>query len=169
MNVDERTLDAWIEEEWPSTDNRPRPPWTRDVWRQMYIERQEYLAAERVKRIETTEIAALRRENAALSLRIAKLEKSTAPGGALIKGLAAAVCDLIKPLEDKLAEQERRIPKYRGYWEAGEMYSKSSLVTHGGSLWLAVQPTQERPGNSDAWEMVAKRGRDGRHAKDLTS
>ena len=167
MKVDERALDAWIDQEWPLSDNSPRPPWTRDVWRQMYIDRHHALAAERAKRMETTEVAVLRRENAALKLRVAKIERfAMSKNGGLMQALGSVIGDLRIDLEKKLAEQERRIPKYRGYWEAGEMYSKSSLVTHGGSLWMAVEPTEERPGSSEAWALCAKRGRDQR--KDAT-
>lgn len=55
---------------------------------------------------------------------------------------------------------------YKGIWSPG-LHKRGSLVTWGGSLWMAQRDTEVKPetkGNDD-WKLVVKRGRDG---KDFT-
>lgn len=67
---------------------------------------------------------------------------------------------------------EKRVEKasvadfYRGVWSAG-LHKRGSLVTWGGSLWLAQKDTEVKPEtkDNDDWKLVVKRGRDG---KDFT-
>lgn len=55
---------------------------------------------------------------------------------------------------------------YKGVWAPGT-HHRGSLVTWGGSLWLALKETTAKPDtkDSDDWKLVVKRGRDG---KDFT-
>ncbi len=51
------------------------------------------------------------------------------------------------------------------------MYCKGELVTQGGSLWYAREATDAKPGEapieSRAWQLVAKRGADGKDLQQL--
>lgn len=49
----------------------------------------------------------------------------------------------------------------RGVWREGE-YQKADGVSFGGSFWIAQEPTTDKPGESKAWRLAVKRGRDGR-------
>jgi hypothetical protein len=71
-------------------------------------------------------------------------------------------------IDRRLAELEERIAAakgfnladvYYGVWQAG-IYERGSLVTHGGSLWIALASTEGRPGETDDWQLCVKRGRD---------
>lgn len=50
---------------------------------------------------------------------------------------------------------------YRGVWtERG--YVRGDCVTHQGSLWLAHKDTTAKPGLSQEWQLIVKRGNHGR-------
>lgn len=55
---------------------------------------------------------------------------------------------------------------YRGVWRDGA-YKAGDAVTWGGSLFIARRDTSDKPETSDAWTLAAKRGRDGKDAKDV--
>lgn len=51
---------------------------------------------------------------------------------------------------------------YRGVFRNGEDYSRGELATWDGCLWLAQGDTRARPGTNGDWNMITKKGRDGR-------
>lgn len=51
---------------------------------------------------------------------------------------------------------------YRSIFKAGNKYQKGDAVTWGGSLWHCDEPNENKPGEGEGWQLVAKRGRDGR-------
>lgn len=51
---------------------------------------------------------------------------------------------------------------YREIYKSGEWYTKGDLVTWGGSLWYCCEDTDTKPGESSAWKLAAKKGRDGK-------
>ncbi len=56
--------------------------------------------------------------------------------------------------------------EFRGVWNAATDYRRGDVALAGGSSWIAVVPTREnKPGSSDAWRLLAQRGRDGRDAR----
>jgi len=55
---------------------------------------------------------------------------------------------------------------YKGIWKEGT-YTKGNTVTTGGSLWHCNKDTTDKPGTSEAWQLCAKKGTDGRDGKDL--
>jgi hypothetical protein len=70
-----------------------------------------------------------------------------------------ALAARVKCLED------RPPLKYCGVWSAGKTYVENSLVTQGGSLWIAKQTTAAFPGGGaepDSWQLCCKRGQDGK-------
>ena len=57
------------------------------------------------------------------------------------------------------------IPIFHGLYQPGQKSEKDDIVTFGGSAWIALQDTEDAPGSSDSWRLLAKRGRDGKNAK----
>lgn len=58
----------------------------------------------------------------------------------------------------------------RGYYRAGEKYRKHDSVSSGGSTWIALEDTDQRPDTGvPAWMLAAKAGRDGRNGIDKTA
>lgn len=55
---------------------------------------------------------------------------------------------------------------YAGTWQptAFNPYGRGTAVTHDGSLWLARAETRAKPGTTDDWQLITKRGRDGKDA-----
>lgn len=49
---------------------------------------------------------------------------------------------------------------YRDVFKEGAEYAEGDAVTFGGSLWICRETTTEKPGQSDAWRLSAKKGRD---------
>jgi hypothetical protein len=60
---------------------------------------------------------------------------------------------------------ERRVTSpamiYREIWREGG-YEAGDAVTWGGSLWVALSATTEKPGDGAGWRLAVKKGRDGR-------
>jgi integrin beta 3 len=56
------------------------------------------------------------------------------------------------------------VPWYAGTWQAGRRYPKGAMLTHKGGEWTAKADTFEKPGQSAAWQLSTKGGRDGRDA-----
>lgn len=52
----------------------------------------------------------------------------------------------------------------RGPFKSGEGYQKGDAVSYGGSLWIAQEPTEDKPDGSKAWRLAVKKGRDARGA-----
>ena len=52
----------------------------------------------------------------------------------------------------------------RGVYNIGNAYEKGDGVTYGGDYWIAVRSAAagEKPGESDAWRLAVRKGRDGR-------
>lgn len=71
-------------------------------------------------------------------------------------------------IEQRLSAIEASGIKYSGTWQRAADYPRGSVVTDGGSSWVALRNnTGARPGSDpDAWQLMVKSGRDGR---DLTT
>lgn len=95
----------------------------------------------------------------ALEKRLADIEagaarKAASPSGKKLDALAARV-----------AELEAGGLIYSGIFQNSRAtYRKGTVVTHGGSAWIALRETQEgeEPGSSKAWQLAVKRGKDGK-------
>jgi len=69
-----------------------------------------------------------------------------------------ALAEVVEMLTD---EQVNNSIRFRGYWKAGMECRKGDLVTEGGSLWVALTDTPERPSHqSGDWHIAARKGRD---------
>ena len=66
--------------------------------------------------------------------------------------------------ERELAAMRDRVAqvRYVGTWSHGVEYKGSNFVTFDGSLWAALCDTRSKPLESADWQLVCKRGRDGR-------
>lgn len=55
------------------------------------------------------------------------------------------------------------IPIDRGYWREGMKAEKSDVLTHDGSVWIALKDTSSKPcrENSEDWRLMVRKGRDG--------
>lgn len=50
----------------------------------------------------------------------------------------------------------------RGVYKADGEYQRGDAVTWGGSLWIAQDETNEKPGEGKGWRLAVKKGRDGK-------
>ena len=55
-------------------------------------------------------------------------------------------------------EQQPPSPHYAGTFEWGKSYTRGSLTTRSGGLWLALENTTQVPGRSDHWRLVVESG-----------
>ena len=52
-----------------------------------------------------------------------------------------------------------------GVWDEREQYRLGEVVTHDGSAWVFRGTKNGRPGHSNSWRLLVKRGKDGRDAR----
>ena len=86
--------------------------------------------------------------------------KSLSP---IMKGIAGALKPLLEEVYKRLAALEssdsKQLIGYAGVWKEGA-YQKGALVTCRGGLWVAHEPTSDRPGTpGGAWQLIVKSGR----------
>lgn len=72
--------------------------------------------------------------------------------------------DLQARMEEMFREVQVRtlFDSHRGTYKRGESYRKADVVAWGGSTWGAMAETMAEPGTSPDWQLLAKKGRDGR-------
>lgn len=70
----------------------------------------------------------------------------------------------IEALEKRVQELSARPElKYRGVFDAMNVYAEGHAATHQGGIWIAKRPTMKVPGNNnDDWTLAVKSGRDAR-------
>lgn len=76
----------------------------------------------------------------------------------------ATRAELESIVEARFAELQVRTfaDLYQGVFVPEKTYTRGLLTTWGGSLWLSLNETRSRPGESQDWQLVVKRGADGR-------
>ena len=92
----------------------------------------------------------------------------TTPNAALIKAIMQGLAPFIHDLEKQIAALQARITeleasrlKYCGVYQPSAAYQRGSVVTLDGSAFHATRNVSaERPGTSDAWQLMVKHGRD---------
>jgi hypothetical protein len=64
-------------------------------------------------------------------------------------------------LERRIAELEARpMQKWAGTHIENMQYAEASLVTRGGSLWVAIKTTRTTPGTpGNDWRLIVRKGR----------
>lgn len=80
-----------------------------------------------------------------------------APAFEEIAGSLGALIERVGRIERELDDFD-----WKGVWDEGAHYVKRNSVSFGGSLWLCRKNTTSKPGSSDDWKLIVKRGRDGR-------
>lgn len=67
-------------------------------------------------------------------------------------------------IEERMADIQVRTfaDLYQGVYQPGTTYSRGLAVTWGGSLWLSKADTKTKPGESPEWQLIVKKGSDGR-------
>jgi hypothetical protein len=92
-----------------------------------------------------------------------------ADNSTLITGIMAAVAPLIHELQVKNDALTARVAaletsgslRYLGVWQLSATYVRGDIVTHDGSAFHCVRAvTGERPGTSDAFQLMIKHGKD---------
>ncbi len=80
----------------------------------------------------------------------------------LLDILTNAMLAHVKALKKRVAELEARpVLRYVGTWDRVRNYEPGEICTDGGSAWICQQETNSRPGTTDRWQLMVKRGRDG--------
>jgi len=113
--------------------------------------------------------------------------KDGAPGKDGLDGTLEAL--RVEPIDDRTWQLVRTATKqpidggrfhfdvvlYRDVYQGGQTYAKGDAVTFAGSLWIAQEATDVKPGDgatglgrsgSGPWRLAVKAGRDGRPGKD---
>lgn len=110
------------------------------------------------------DVATLRAELAELKARAAVPGPPGPPGPPGIDGTAGSA----GPPGDPGAPGPigKFADSYKDVYDAAADYARGDVVTDDGSLWLCkADTTTDRPGQSSAWKLICKRGKDGRDAK----
>jgi hypothetical protein len=77
--------------------------------------------------------------------------------GGLMRGIAPVFQKYIDEKLDELRDNLADSLKYRGVWTEDDHYEANDLMTHGGSLHLAIHSnTGERPGQGLPWWLIVK-------------
>jgi hypothetical protein len=80
---------------------------------------------------------------------------------AIIEAVMAAVAPFIHALEQRVAELEASTLKYCGVYQPSASYQRGNVVTCDGSAFHATRSVSaERPGSTDAWQLMVKHGKD---------
>jgi hypothetical protein len=88
--------------------------------------------------------------------------------GARLELLSGVHGAKLRHLEARIATiEQRRSLDYLGVWRPDQPYARGDCVTRQGSLFVCRARTEpgDVPGQSDAWQLAAKRGRDGKDAR----
>jgi hypothetical protein len=54
------------------------------------------------------------------------------------------------------------VPHHQGPWIAGKAYPMAAMASWDGGWWIATKATTDQPGSSDAWQLVVRRGKQGK-------
>ena len=54
------------------------------------------------------------------------------------------------------------IPAHRGVWREAVTYERGDVVQWSGNGWIAREVTTDKPGEGKGWDLLARRGRDGK-------
>jgi hypothetical protein len=67
-------------------------------------------------------------------------------------------------VEERFADIQTRTLAdiYRGVFKTDGRYARGDTATFGGGLWLALADGSDKPGTSDQWRLIVKRGADAR-------
>ena len=84
-------------------------------------------------------------------------DKITALGERMIEAVRRYVSARTDSLEARIKKLEASQLRYRGVWSEGDAYRENDICSHAGTIWIVeAGATQDRPGTSNAWRMMAK-------------
>jgi hypothetical protein len=92
------------------------------------------------------------------------------------QAIAAIKSYVTRELDKRVAALEARIKRlededrpaalaYGGTWKSGQESKKNFFYTDRGSIWFCKESTADRPGETNAFVLAVKAGRDGRDAR----
>lgn len=76
--------------------------------------------------------------------------------GGILREHLGEIADRLKAMERRLQEVEGKQIEYRGTYRSEKTYQKGSFVSHASCLWHADEETEDMPGRSNSWTLVAK-------------
>lgn len=147
--------------EWPVDPNLPKPavpgPIRSEADREAYNKLMDYCINEAMLAVAKTGVPA----NSP-----ATYDALTTLSGA-IKALQEWIAQQISDVARRLDQLEASGIKFAGVWQRATGYRRGCVVTHQGSAWCAIRDHDEpeEPGKSDAWQLMVKRGADGKDAR----
>jgi hypothetical protein len=98
-----------------------------------------------------------------LAERLAALEARVGPLSLLLgRSQPERLAEIERMLARVKALEERPALAYAGTWAQGSESKAGFFYTAKGSVWYCRRDTRDRPGESDAWQLACKAGRDGR-------
>jgi hypothetical protein len=84
-----------------------------------------------------------------------------------IAHLEGQIREELQKIRAEIDEIKKGGIKYFGIFQRAQDYQKGSIVTFGGSAWVALLDSPSGgPGESPGWQLLVKSGRDGRDGKD---
>jgi hypothetical protein len=111
--------------------------------------------------------------DAVVRLGPARVREIESMMSAIAPAIAEFVRDALKPLTDRLLqleakaiESESRGIRFEGTHQRALVYRRGSVVVADGSSWVSLEDGNgDTPGTSGRWALMAKRGKDGAHAR----
>jgi hypothetical protein len=90
-----------------------------------------------------------------------------------VKGIAPVIHELeqqIHKLQARVAELEGSSLRYLGVYQPSAAYRRGDIVTLDGSGWHCTRAVSaERPGSTDAWQLMIKHGKDAANPRSNTA
>lgn len=79
-------------------------------------------------------------------------------GKDIVEAVRGYVDRVVAPLEERIRELESGGIKFVGTWQRAATYHRGDVVTHDGSMWIALGKAHGiKPGSSpDAWQLSVK-------------
>lgn len=71
----------------------------------------------------------------------------------------AALAERVEKLEAATAEVQTRGLKFCGVFQRALTYRTGDVTTFKGSLWCAIRPTEQMPGESGDWQLIVRGAR----------
>jgi hypothetical protein len=83
--------------------------------------------------------------------------------------LREEVSKMPKPKDGKDGKDGIAGLSFEGSYQDGKSYELGHVVFYAGASWHCNEPTSTKPGDSKAWSMLVKRGRDGKDGRDAVA
>lgn len=89
----------------------------------------------------------------------------------MIEATRDFVARAIRPIEARVAaleaaQQKSLADAFQGPYLPRSMYRRGALVQHRGSVWLALEDVDGKPGEASGWRLLVRAGRDAENRRD---